>query len=262
MKNFETITSKSNQKIKDSAALLDSRERKKTGLFIAEGARLCEDAAKNGAEILKLFITKKASETYPDIFNTLSAAAKETYFVDEAAAKKLSDTEKSQNIFCVCRQKDDVNFPTENGFFVLTDNVQNPDNLGAISRSAEAFGASGLLVSGGCDIYSPKALRASMGALLRFPVIRCFDSAEKIRELKKLGFKVYGSVPDKSAEDIRFVDKSGKTVLVIGNEGAGMSEEAKNECTSLVTIPMAGRAESLNAAAAGAVMMWEFLGRK
>ncbi|MCH5197730.1 MAG: RNA methyltransferase [Oscillospiraceae bacterium] len=262
MKNFETITSRANQKIRDASALLQARERKKTGLFIAEGARLCEDAAINGTEILRLFITKKAAETYSDIFSMLAESSKEVYFIDGAVAEKLSDTEASQNIFCVCRQrKSDISFE-DDGFYLMTDNIQNPDNLGALSRSAEAFGAKGLIVSGGCDIYSPKALRASMGALVRFPVVRTGNSAEKITELKKLGFKALACVPDSGALDVRLADKSGKTVLVIGNEGAGISEEAKKECTGLVTIPMAGRAESLNAAAAGAVMMWEFSGRK
>lgn len=262
MKNFETITSRTNQKIKEASALLSSRERKKTGLFIAEGARLCEDAAVNGAEILRLFITKKAAETYCEVFNTLSEASREVYFIDDFVADKLSDTEGSQNVFCVCRQKDiPVSFEND-GFYLMTDNIQNPDNLGALSRSAEAFGAKGLIVSGGCDIYSPKALRASMGALVRFPVERCHNAAEKIRELKGLGCRVFASVPDNGALDVRLADKKGKTVLLIGNEGSGISEEAENECTDRVTIPMAGRAESLNAAAAGAVMMWEFSGRK
>lgn len=262
MKNFETITSRANQKIKDAAALLSARERKKTKLFIAEGARLCEDAAKNGTQILRLFITEKAADAYSEIFAALKGAAKEVYFIDDAVAEKLSDTAESQNIFCVCRQKQSgVNFE-DDGFYLMTDNIQNPDNLGALSRSAEAFGAKGLIISGGCDIYSPKALRASMGALLRFSVERTDEAVKKIRELKALGFKVFGSVPDKNADDVRFADKSGKTVLVIGNEGSGISEEIKKECTGLVTIPMAGRAESLNAAAAGAVMMWEFSGRK
>jgi len=261
MKSFEKITSRSNEKIKDASALLSSRERKKTGLFIAEGARLCEDAAKNGAAVKRLFLTEKAAEIYSDIFETLCGAAEEIFFIDESVAEKLSDTSSSQNIFCVCRKKEEPDFVPRDGLLLITDNIQNPDNLGALSRSAEAFGVNGMIVSGGCDIYSPKALRASMGALLRFPVFRCSDTAEKIRELKKLGYRVFASVPDKNACDIRSAEKTGRVALVVGNEGAGICEEAKKECTGEVTIPMAGRAESLNASAAGAVLLWEFTSR-
>ncbi|MBR0134815.1 MAG: RNA methyltransferase [Clostridia bacterium] len=261
MNKPEIITSRTNKKIKDASSLLSSRERKKTGLFICEGARLCADAAQNGVEIEQLFITEKAADTYREAFCSLGKAAKQTFFIDESAAEKLSDTASSQNIFCVCRKKNDPRSFESKGFYLLTDNVQSPDNLGALARSSEAFGAAGLIVCSGCDIYSPKALRASMGALLRFPVFVRESCAEAARELKKLGFSVFGSVPDKNALDVRFAEKGEKTALIIGNEGAGISEETKKECAGFVTIPMAGRAESLNAAAAGAVLLWEFTGR-
>lgn len=256
------ITSRKNPKITAAAALLDAKERKKTGLFLLEGARLCADAAENGVEIQTLFLTEKAAETYAALIKTVSAAARETFFIDPHVAEKLSDTAGSQHVYCVCRKREEAPAVDPAGFYLLTDRVQTPDNLGALSRSAEAFGAAGLIVCGGCDIWSPKALRASMGALLRFPVMKEENAADAVKKLVAMGMRVFAAVLDDSARDIRTVQYTGGAALVIGNEGQGVSPETVACCTDLVKIPMAGRAESLNAAAAGAVLLWELAGRK
>ncbi len=256
------ITSRRNPKVAAAAALLEAKERKRTGLFLLEGARLCADAAGNGVKIQTLFLTPKAAESYASYYRTVAAAAEETFLVDESVAGRLSDTASSQHFFCVCKKKE-AGVPIDPaGFWVVTDRVQNPDNLGALSRSAEAFGAAGLIVCGGCDIYSPKALRASMGALLRFPVLREEDAAAAVKKLNALGMRTFAAVLSDRASDLRTVTFTGGAALVIGNEGQGVSEETASLCTDLVLIPMAGRAESLNAAAAGAVLIWELWGRK
>ena len=256
------ITSRQNPRILAAAALLDAKERKKTGLFLLEGARLCADAAENGVSIQTLLVTEKAAVTYADYYKTVACAAKETFLIDGPVAEKLSDTASSQQFFCVCRKREAAPAIDPAGFYLITDRVQNPDNLGALSRSAEAFGAAGLIVCGGCDIYSPKALRASMGALLRFSVIK-EDSAEAaVQKLVSLGMRVFAAVLSDRAKDIRAVEYTGGAALVIGNEGQGVSPQAAESCTDLVLIPMAGRAESLNAAAAGAVLLWELCGRR
>lgn len=257
----ETISSRANPGIKAASALLGAKERKKTGLFLAEGARLCEDAALFGAQIETLYLTPAAAGTYTTVYNTVRQKAQKTFFITEPVAEKLSDTASSQNIFCVCRQKPAAPPPQGDGVWLMTDRIQDPENLGALSRTAEAFGAAGLIVCGGCDIYAPKALRASMGALLRFPVWRASDTVAEIEACKARGMRVYGAVPDAAATDVCSVPSGGARVLLIGNEGNGVSEEAKLACSELVVIPMRGRAESLNAAAAGAVLLWEMTGR-
>ena len=253
---MEIITSKTNPRIKSAAALLDRRERKKTGLFLLEGARLCADAAQNGVTVETLFLTEAAAEKYPAEAALLQQAAQTAFYVSEAAAEKLSDTKNSQNVFCVCRRKDGVFAADSKGLYVFLDNVQNPDNLGAVSRTAEALGFDGLVVSGGCDIDSPKALRASMGALLRFPVMASADGGAWLRDCLAKGLRVLATVPDRGADDITKLTLSSGAVLVIGNEGSGVSEETLSLCTDRVTIPMAGKAESLNAAAAAAISMF------
>ena len=253
---MEVLTSKNNPRVKNAAALLDRRERKKTGRFLLEGARLCADAAANGVTVETLFLTETAAEKYPAEAALLQKAAQCAYYIGEAAAEKLSDTKNSQNVFCVCKRKDDAFEIRPEGLYVCLDNVQNPDNLGAVSRTAEALGFDGLIVSGGCDIDSPKALRASMGALLRFPVTVPEDGAALLRDCRERGMRLLATVPDRSADDITKLNLSSGAVLVIGNEGSGVSEETLGLCTDRVTIPMAGKAESLNAAAAAAISMF------
>lgn len=254
---MEIITSKTNPRVKSAAALLDRRERKKTGLFLLEGARLCADAAGNGVTVETLFVTQEAAVKYAAECDVISRAANSAYCVSDAVAEKLSDTLHPQGVFCVCRMPQTVPSVDPDGLYVFLDNIQNPDNLGAISRTAEALGFAGLIVSAGCDIYSPKALRASMGALLRFPVIVAADGAALLRECAEKGMRLLATVPDRDAEDITKVTLSSGAVLVVGNEGSGVSDETLALCADRVTIPMAGRAESLNAAAAAAIAMWE-----
>ena len=148
-------------------------------------------------------------------------------------------------------------FDFKKGRFIGLENLQDPSNLGAIARSCEALGADGILISkGSCDPYSPKSLRASMGTLLRMPV---FTLADFSKEIAGLGLKTYACVVDTDAQnfgDIKFSDGS---VLIIGNEANGITDETKSVSDMKITIPMKGNAESLNAAVAASIAMWEMM---
>ena len=255
---MEQITSRANPKIRAAAALLSAAERKKTGLFLAEGARLCADAALNGVRIRQCFVTPAAREKYDTLVGRIADSAAEICEIGGSVAEKLSDTAHPQGVFCVCEKPERTLRFDPAGFYVITDGVQNPDNLGAVARSAEAFGAAGLFVAGGCDIFAPKALRSSMGALLRFPVEQTASAAEAVRRLIRSGCAVYAAALTPEATPVTAVPKSRPAACVIGNEGSGVSAETLAACTGSVIIPMAGRAESLNAAAAAAVLLWEF----
>ena len=254
----ERISSRTNPKVQAAAALLAAKERNACGRFLAEGARLCADAAGNGVEIETLFVTPAAAEKYAALLEPVFRKAGRVCEIGDAVAEKLSDTAHPQGVFCVCKKPERRFLLKPAGFYVMTENLQNPDNLGAISRTAEAFGADGLLVAGGCDMYQPKALRASMGALLRFPVASVPDAPAEICRLKDAGIAVYAAALTPQASDLRTVPKTGGVAVVIGNEGSGVSPETLAACTGSVVIPMAGKAESLNAAAAAAVLLWEF----
>ena len=143
------------------------------------------------------------------------------------------------------------------GKYIALENLQDPSNLGAICRSAEAIGLDGIIVSGGCDVYNPKALRAAMGSSLRLPMIESPDIISLISSAKEIGMRVYASVPADDATDIRNADLNGGVIICVGNEGSGLSPETIEVCTDRVTIPMGGRAESFNASAAAAILAWE-----
>ncbi|MBR2868224.1 MAG: RNA methyltransferase [Clostridia bacterium] len=152
--------------------------------------------------------------------------------------------------------------PTEldpKGKYLALENLQDPSNLGAVCRTAEALGLSGLIVSGGCDLYNPKALRAAMGSSLRIPIIETRDIVSLLCSATANGMHTYASVPRSDAVDIRKADLNGGVIICVGNEGSGLSQSTICECETAVTIPMGGRAESFNASAAAAILAWELM---
>lgn len=257
---MEKITAKTNEKIKYAARLAESASfRRENGEFLLEGARLCHDAAISGIEIVRAFFTSKALWKYAEYISSITAKSLVCNEIVTEISQKLSGTESSQGIFCICKMRDTSQEAEilPNGKYLALENLQDPSNLGAICRSVEAIGLEGLIVSGGCDIYNPKALRSSMGSLLRLPVIETSRLSELLTEANEKGMLTMASVPDSSAEDIRNVGKDGGVICCVGNEGSGLSDEAVSACKKTVTIPMCGRAESFNAAAAAAILSWE-----
>lgn len=252
------INAKNNPKIKEVKALLtSSKERKNSGLFVAEGVRLCLDALLSGCEIQSVFCTETCAEKYGEEIASLREKCKAFYTVGNEVLKCISDTVTPQGVVCTVKIKYNA-FDLEKGKkYVSLDTVQNPDNLGAIARTCEALGLDGMVIFGGCDIYNPKALRASMGALFRLPVYVCQSLEEQIEKCKEMGINVYATVPDRDAKDVTTVDFSTGAMCIIGNEGNGISKEIIEKCSDRITIKMNGRAESLNASAAASIIMWE-----
>ena len=259
MKDF-VITAKNNPKIKDIKALLtSSKERKNSELFVLEGVRLCCDAVKSGCEITSVFCTEICAEKYADSVNELKSACSDFYFVSEDVLKSISNTVTPQGVVCAVKMRSN-DFEYESGKrYIALDTIQNPDNLGAISRTAEAFGIDVMVICGGCDIYNPKALRASMGALFRLPVKVCKNLKDEIALCKNVGIMSFATVPDRDAYDITKTDFGKGALCIIGNEGNGVSKDIIDACDEKITIKMQGRAESLNAAAAASITMWELV---
>ncbi|MBQ8782260.1 MAG: RNA methyltransferase [Clostridia bacterium] len=262
---MENITSKNNEKIKSAIAIRDSAsQRKKNGKFFLEGARLCGDAAISGGDILQFFFTEKARAKFPEFFEKILSSAGESYCISEEVSRKLSDTQSPQGMFCVCKTGDkniSADKINHNGKYILLENVQDPSNLGAVARTAEAMGVDGLIVSGGCDIYNPKALRACMGAFFRLNIIECGDIIRFIKSAQAKGMKAFASTPDSEAVKITEVDFSGGVICIVGNEGNGVTCETMSAADAKITIPMQGRAESLNASTAAAILIWEMVRR-
>lgn len=249
------LTSRKNDTVRRFRELArDKKLRTAEGVFVAEGDHLCGEAVAAGLDIRCALFTEKARAKYPQtVEKVISSAAAYAVITDEIA-EYISDTKAPQGIFA------EIAIKTTDGIsadkLVLLDSVQDPGNVGTMIRTAEALGIGGAILSAGCaDVYSPKTLRASMGSVFRLPCITC-DLTEMITTLKKQGYSVYGSMLDETAKrlgEIRFPEKS---AVVIGSEGAGISAEVKALCTSGLYIPITG-AESLNAAAAAAMILWE-----
>ncbi len=260
---MEQLTAKQNEKIKAAVSVRDSAKvRRESGLFFLEGARLCADAAENNVTIVRAFFTAKALEKYTSYAEKIIAKAQETFGISEEISSKLSDTQNPQGVFCICsapaRQAETAEINLQ-GKYIFLENVQDPSNLGAVSRTAEALGIDGLIVCGGCDVYNPKALRASMGSALRLPVYVCDDAVKLLESLGRKGMLTLASTPDSSAELITQVEMTGGVVCVVGNEGNGVTCETMSACCKRITIPMDGRAESLNASTAAAILIWEMV---
>ena len=251
------LTSRANTLVKQTAAVRRSaRERRESGLFFLEGARLCADAARSGTVVSVCLYTDEAAQKYADRLHDVLAAAETAARITPELARYLSETQSPQGVFCLCRMRRMQTHIDPAGKYLALSNVQNPDNLGAISRTAEALGISGLIVEGGCDLYNPKAQRAAMGSLLRLPVIGTTDLCAFLEDCRRQGMQVYASTPGADALPVTRVSFPAGTVCVIGNEGTGLSEEILRSC-SRITIPMRGRTESFNASAAATILIWE-----
>ncbi len=253
------IDSINNDKIKLSVKIAESsKSRKKERLFFLEGLRLCRDAALTDAEIMYAFFTGNAAEKFKDDVDFIASKAESYFEISDSVAAKLARTETSQGFFCLCRISMVEGEIKPGGKYIALENIQDPSNLGAIARTAEALGIDGAIVCGCCDRFSPKSQRASMGSLLRLKIIEANDLCSCLSELKEKGFKLYATTPDDKAVKITDCDMDGSVVAVIGNEGNGVSDEVFDICQK-VTIPMFGRAESLNASMAAAITMWEMM---
>ena len=257
--NFESVTSKDNPLIKLISQLQTSaKKRRENGLFVIEGLRICKDAYDNGIRFDKLIISESANSKYKNDIEIFSKNAKKCYKIPDTLFKKITDTETPQGIIALAKF---VSVRTceikENGKYIALENLSEPANLGAVARTAEAFGVDGIILSDtGCDPYSPKSLRASMGTLLRMPVIIKEDFCEFI---KNTSLKTFACVVDKSATSIEKFDLSGGCIMIVGNEANGLTDETKMAADSQITIPMKGKAESLNAAVASSIAIWEMM---
>jgi len=253
------ITSRENPAIKQIVKLSNSAKfRRELGLFVLEGLRLCRDAALSGHTLKSVYFTEAFYDAHPQDLKILKEKSETSFLVSSSVMEKMSDTVNSQGVIALCEIP---KFPKTlgEGFYVGLENISNPSNLGAISRSAEAFGAKGLVLFGTtCDPYSPKSLRAGMGALLRLPVLSFSDFDEVKVACEAVGKKTFSAVVDEDAERLTECEKPENSLLIIGNEANGITKETAQKSYKRITIPMSGRAESLNAASAAAVLIWEF----
>lgn len=256
---MQRIESATNDKIKTAVKVAASaRYRRETGLFFLEGLRLCRDAALTGYEIDTTFVTENIIEKFPQDIEFIISKSKHSFVISSAVEHKLTQAQTAQGVFCLCKKRENRHKIDINGKYIVLENVQDPANFGAVCRTAEALGIKGAVICGCCDLYNPKTQRAAMGSALRLPIIETDDLASLLKTLAEKGMKLYATTPREDAEKITSLSFEGGVLAVIGNEGNGVSEEIFELCKK-ITIPMGGRAESLNASMAAAITMWEMM---
>ena len=255
------IRSRNNERLKALLELARSRkEREKRRCVLVDGGKLCRDAVETGHKLLELWITETASSRDPALFKRLSDAASETFLLQDHAAEKISDLKAPQGIWGVF-QTPDLAEPEIlcKGTRVLgICEVQNPENVGAMIRTASALGYDGILVSSdSADLWSPRVIRAGALAQFNLPVCVSDDLVLTVKRMNDARFVSCASALDKTARSVDEVPAKGKILLLIGNEGHGIPEELLNVCTERIYLPMSHGVDSLNAAAAAAILMWE-----
>ena len=254
---METITSKANALCVHLRKLASSRSyREETGEFLCDSPKLLREAAQWGAPVQALLYTEGV-ELPRELEGHVPRLAK----VSESVMRSVSPMETPQGAVFSCRFPDcdlpERLEPDGQGRlrFLVLDGVQDPGNVGTILRTADAFGASVILLPGCADLYNPKTLRAGMGVHFRSAVYRC-TLPELTALLKEAGLPLYGAALRDDTADVREVDLR-RCAMAVGSEGRGLSAEVLAACDRTVRIPMDPRCESLNAASAAAVLLWE-----
>ena len=242
------ITSKANSVVKNAKKLHQKKYRKSA--YLIEGWHLFEEAVQAGVTIEKIF----ALESYRDQL----AAFPQTVWVSEEILLDLADTQTPQGIVAVI-QKEEVGLPElHQGKFLFLEDVQDPGNVGTMIRTADAAGFTGVIVSDkSADIYSLKTLRSMQGSHFHLPIYR-LPLASFVEEAKKSDLPILATTLSRESKDYRELSSLENFVLVMGNEGQGISSVMAESADQLVHISMKGRAESLNVAVAAGILMFYF----
>ena len=254
----EKITSRKNPKIISACSLADKKGRDKSGLFAAEGIKLFKELLLEKVQRVRIFCTSAAIEKYS---SDLACAECEIFEVTDEVYDKLSFEKNPEGIFAIAKKTkiyESASQTPGDGGFVMLDRVQNPSNVGTVIRTASALGVSRILLGAGCaDVFGPKTIRAAMGALFKVNICVTDDICREIENITASGAKVFAAALDETSIDVGKVSFLHDDCLLIGNEGEGISEKALGLCTQKVIIPMQQNTESLNAAAAAAILIWE-----
>lgn len=249
----DTITSKTNPLCTHFRKLASSRAyREETGEFLCDSPKLLREARQWGAEVRAVLYTEGVELPWDSAGPSFRAAR-----VSEGVMRSVSPMETPQGVVFSCASA--VYGPPEelrpDGRYLVLDGVQDPGNVGTILRTADAFETTVILLPGCADVNNPKTVRAGMGVHFRSAIYRC-TLTELTALLKEAGLPLYGAALREDTADVRDVDLS-CCAMAVGSEGRGLSAEVLAACGRTVRIPMSPRCESLNAASAASVLLWE-----
>ena len=245
---MDRLTSRKNPVIRQIRALGRERSaRAEAGLFVGDGEKLLREAIQCGAEIDTVLWAESPAMEVSGAAHVFSAPAELVEYVSAL-------THSPGPVFTIRMQPQPL--PETLQRVIVLETVQDPGNVGTVLRTANALGMDAVLLTGSCaDLYSPKTVRSTMGAIFRMPVLEC-SLADMKSLLDQHGLPLYGAALSDSARDLRNVALDCAAVA-IGSEGQGLSRELLELCDGEIIIPMRPESESLNAAIAASVVMWE-----
>ncbi len=271
----EIITSRQNRTVIEIGKLTDRKAREAAKKFRFDGIKLLIEAVKNGV-IPEMILLREsdADQVSERIFHGCGGdgflSQTRVLLLSDGVFEKISEEKSPEGVISVAKYIDKLQkivtiyssesfLPASEERIVLLESVRDPTNVGAIVRSAAALGVDRLIISADCaDVYHPRAVRASMGALFNQRIDRVESLPRAIEALQNSGRRVYAAALDPHALRLGDFEILPRDCVVIGNEGHGLTDDALAACSHRVFIPMSGRTESFNAAVAASILMWEF----
>ena len=254
------ITSVANPRVKQVVQWqTKAKERKKDNIFLAEGIKMYEEAP--GESVREVYIIEETllkMQQDPKLKVKLEKTGYE--IVSEEVFQKMSDTQTPQGILTVLKRPEysmEKLLQSKNPLFVILEDLQDPGNLGTIVRTGEGAGVTAVIMSRNTvDIFNPKTIRATMGSIYRVPFVYVDDIKDTIKSLHNVNIKTYAAhlKGDNYYDSFSFHEG---TAFLIGNEGNGLKKETADMASAYLKIPMEGQVESLNAAIATALLMYE-----
>lgn len=256
----DIITSAKNPYIQYLQSLLQRKNREVEGKFLIEGLRFVEEAVQAEASIEDIIVSPEFTKKHGQLLRNLPVELPIT-FIAHSLFKKITGTENPQGIAALVEKQrfqieDLLDAPA--AFILVAEQLQDPGNLGTLIRTADAAGLSGIILTKGTvDLYNPKVLRSTMGSLFHVPILTEVSITDAFTMLRDKGIRLYAADTSTEAVDYIKTDFSGPVALIIGNEAKGISAESRQGVDQLVRIGMPGRAESLNAAVAAGIILFE-----
>lgn len=257
--SWERIVSKDNKLLRSVSKLASSgKYRRETGLYVCEGLKLLKEALRDGVEIGALVWDEedfsRVSRDEPELAAALEALQCRKALVPGSVYSRVSTLENYTGPIFACRIPDGGELVR--GCYIALDGVQDPGNIGTVLRTAEAFGIDGVILLEDCaDVFQPKCVRAAMGSLFRQKVFH-MSASDMFARARFMSLPVFAAALYGEAQIVGQTDLS-QCIVIIGSEGRGVRPENIENSDAGLFIPMQGRTESLNAAVAASVIMWE-----
>ena len=258
------ISSKDNELVKHIKKLKEKKYRDEYGEFIVEGFKMIEEAIEEKVKIKKIIICDDCRQNCSLPQNLMYEVAKfDCVYVTEKVFNNITNVVNHQGIMAIVDKKDIENAKvdySQDNFLILND-VQDPGNIGTILRTADSLNINQIIVSNKtADVYNPKVVRSTMGAIFRVKVIMVDDLKKEIKNMQNNGIKVYST--DLNTDESIYTISYDRAAIVIGNEANGVDRDIINISDGRIKIPMLGKTESLNAAVATSIILYEMYREK